>query len=311
MKKIFARYFPAVPITFLLVASMFSHSCANTNSGRPTGGLKDTLPPVLQAVYPQPKATNVPVIGQQFIFKFDENVTVKDPTLIYLSPPVKKTAKTKLQDKGIMITFEDTLKANTTYTLSLAGALADNNEGNIFPGYTFVFSTGEVIDSMYLCGLVQDNETLVPKKGATILLYKDLSDSAVFLSKPYSSAKSDDWGFFRLRNIQDTLYRLYAIDDLNNNSIYDPESETIAFVDSLVRPVKVVNEKDPELRNYDMKDTIRCNQRHPEYELNLFREKPAIQYIKNSGRTSDRACFVSFMAMNAHIDTLWIKGVHR
>jgi len=309
MKKLLIRYYPAIPVAILLVTSMFSHSCANTGSGHPTGGLKDSLPPVLQAVYPQPNATLVPVTGQEFIFKFDENVVVKDASLIYLSPPVQKIPKTKIKEKTLIVRFEDTLKTNTTYTLSLAGAVSDNNEGNIFPGYTFVFSTGEVIDSMFICGMVQNNEDLVPQKGATILLYKDMRDSAVFLSKPYASAKSDDWGFFRIRNIQDTLYRLYAIDDLNNNSIYDPESESIAFVDSLIRPVKVVDDKLPELRNYDMKDTVRCRQRHPEYELNLFREKPVIQYIKNSGRTSDRACFISFMARNVHIDTMWVKGV--
>lgn len=267
------------------------------------------MPPVLQAVYPQPKATNVPVVGQEFIFKFDENVVVKDANLILLSPPVKKKAKTKITEKAITIRFEDTLQHNTTYTLNLAGALADNTEGNLFPGYTFVFSTGDVVDSMYICGMVQDNETLVPNKEASVLIYKDMSDSAVFLSRPYACARTDEWGFFRIRNIQDTLYRMYAIVDQNNNNMYDPESETIAFIDTLIRPVKVVNETDKELRNYDMKDTVRCMQRKPEYELNLFREKPNNQYIKNYGRTSDRAAFVSFMAMNAHIDTLWIKGV--
>ena len=309
MKRFVSRFLPALPIAALLIGSMFSHSCANT-AERPTGGLKDTLPPVLISVYPQPKATNVPLEGMEFLFRFDEYITIKEAGNIYLSPPLQKRAKTKIKGKSLLVSFEEPFEPNTTYTLSLNGAIADNNEGNMFPGYTFQFSTGDYVDSLYLTGIVQDNETLTPVKNATVCIYKaSAPDSAIYLNRPYASAKSDDWGFFRIRNIADTLYRLYAIMDENNNNLYDPDNEKIAFVDSLIRPVNVIDEKAPELRNYDMKDTLKCLARKTEYELNLFREKPTKQYIRFKGRVDDRKSFVSFMAPNAHIDTLWIRGV--
>ena len=92
-----------------------------------------------------------------------------------------------------------------TYTLDFIDALADNNEGNIFPGFTYVFSTGETIDSLMVTGIVQDCNTLDPVKGVTVMLYKDHADSAVMLRRPFAVTKTDDWGFFCIRNIKDGL----------------------------------------------------------------------------------------------------------
>lgn len=308
MKKFFDKYFPIIPVLAVLIP-MFSHSCANTTQA-PTGGDRDSIPPVLLKVDPPMMACNVKQTGQVFTFIFDENIKVSDPKNIFLSPPLKKMPKYKLRGKAILVYFEDdTLKANTTYTIDFTNALADNNEGNPFPGFTYVFSTGETVDSMMVTGIVQDCNTLLPVKGATVMLYKSQEDSAVMKERPVAAVKTDDWGYFALRNIQDTLYRLYAVQDDNGDNIYDPETERIAFVDSLVRPVTVVDDSLPELIKYDMKDTLLCLARKTEYELNLFKERNAKQVIVNKERLSDRTSYITFMAPNAHIDTMWIKGV--
>jgi hypothetical protein len=179
----------------------------------------------------------------------------------------------------------------------------------MFPGYTLVFSTGERIDSMVVTGVVQDCNTLNPIKGATVMLYKDHADSAVFLHRPDAAVKTDDWGFFCIRNIQDTVYRLYAIIDENNNNIYEPETEKIAFIDTLIQPLTKVNDTLPELQKYDMKDTVCCLARNTEYELNVFREKPTKQLIVNKERVGERTAYITFMAPYAQIDSIWIKGV--
>lgn len=88
-----------------------------------------------------------------------------------------------------MVYFEEDLLPNTTYTLDLTGAIADNNEGNMFPGFTTVFSTGEKVDSMYVTGIVRDCNTLKPVKGATVMFYKDQRDSAVFLERPVAASR--------------------------------------------------------------------------------------------------------------------------
>ena len=301
------RFLPLVIIVCGVLAPLFAPSCANTSQA-PSGGKKDTIPPLIIDIKPLPGAVNVPLEGANFVFTFNEYVTIKTPANIFLSPPQARQPKSRLRGKNLIVSFEEPLQPNTTYTLSFTDAIADANEGNMFPGYTYVFSTGTRIDSMMVTGTVVDCNTLAPVKGATVLLHKDHADSAVLLHRPYAAVKTDDWGFFALPFIQDTLYRLYAIKDANNDNIYDPETETVAFVDSLIRPVLVASDTVPEMLRYDMLDTLRCLARRSEHELKLFREKPSKQYIVNKVRTSERSAYITFQAPGAWIDSLWIRG---
>ena len=308
MKKFLNRFFPIIPVSIILGMTIFSHSCANTTTP-PTGGPKDTIPPVITEIYPVMGQTNVPTHKTQLKIMFDEYVTVKDPKSLFLSPPLEKAPKFRLKGKGVIVYFESDLDSNKTYTLDLTNAIGDNNEGNMFPGFTLVFSTGNVIDTMMVTGIVQDCNSLKPLKGATVMLYKDHADSAVFLRRPDAAVKTDEWGFFCLRNIQDTVYRMYAIIDENNNNMYDPETEKIAFIDSLFKPVKYVIDSLPELQKYDMKDTLKCLARATEVELNIFREMPSKQMIVNKERVGDRTAYITFMAPYAQIDSIWIRDV--
>ena len=308
MKKLLSYIIPAFPVIVVLGSMIFSHSCANTTTP-PSGGPKDTIPPVITKLNPLPGTVNVPRHKTKLFLEFNEYVTVKDPKSLFLSPPLEKSPKFKLKGKGVLVSFESDLDSNKTYTLDVTNAIGDNNEGNMFPGYTLVFSTGDRIDSMMVTGIVQDCNTLQPLKGATVMLYKDHADSAIFLKRPDAAVKTDDWGYFCLRNIQDTVYRMYAIIDENNNNLYEAESEKVAFIDSLVKPVNVVNDSLPELQKYDMKDTVNCLARKNEYELSIFREKPSKQLIVNKERIGERTAYITFMAPYAQIDSIWIKGV--
>ena len=308
MKKIFRNLLPIIPVAFVLGSVMFSHSCANTTTP-PSGGPKDTIPPVITKLNPLAGTINVPTHKTKLELTFNEYVVVKDPKSLFLSPPLEKSPKFKIKNKSVVVYFENDLDSNRTYTLDVTNAIADNNEGNMFPGYTLVFSTGDRIDSMMVTGTVQDCNTLQPIKGATVMLYKDQADSAVFFKRPDAAMKTDDWGYFCLRNIQDTIYRMYALIDENNNNMYDPETEKIAFLDSLVKPVMKVNDTLPELQKYDMKDTVCCLARKSEYELNVFKEKPSKQMIVNKERIGERTAYITFMAPYAQIDSIWIKGV--
>lgn len=290
-----------------LLSPLFLPSCANTTQA-PTGGPKDTIPPYMVYIDPAPGATMVPLTGAKFYFEFNEYVKIKDPKNIMLSPPQKKAPKTKLKGRGIVIHFEEPLDSNTTYTISFTGAIEDNNESNPFAGFSYVFSTGQHIDSMLVTGTVRDCNTLQAFKNATVMLYTDLSDSAVFLKPPVALAKTDDWGFFSIPYIKDTSYRLYAIKDESGNNIYDPDTDLIAFADSVIRPVMHALDTLPEMLKYDMKDTLNCEARKSEHELLLFREKPTKQFIKNSGRLGEWSAFISFQAPNTWIDSLWVKG---
>ncbi len=308
MKKLLSYLIPGIPVAMILGVMIFSHGCANTTTP-PSGGPKDTIPPILTAIYPGLGDTHIPTQKTKLILEFNEYVKVKDAKSLFLSPPMEKAPTYKLKGKSVVVSFEEPLDSGKTYTFDVTNAIVDNNEGNLFPGFTLVFSTGDRIDSMVVTGLVQDCNTLAPLKGATVMLYKDHADSAVFLKRPDAAVKTDDWGYFSIRNIQDTVYRIYAVIDENNNNKYDPDAEKVAFIDTLIRPVMVATDTLPEIMKYDMEDTVACLARKSEYELNVFREKPSKQYIVNRERVGDRTAYITFMAPYAQVDSLWIKGV--
>ena len=301
------KLIPEIIAALVFLPMLFVHSCANTTQS-PTGGDKDTIPPLIIGIDPLPGTVNVPCAKTKIIFRFDEYVTIKNQKNIFLSPPQAKPPKARIRDKYLIVQFEEPLDSNTTYTLNMSDALADNNEGNMFPGYTYVFSTGPTIDSLLLTGKVLDCNTLRPVKGATVLLYKDLADSAVFLHRPDAAVKTDDWGWFCLPYLADTTYRLYSIKDASDDNIYDPATDLIGFVDSLIRPTIRVIDTLPEMLKYDMTDTLMCEARRVEHKMRLFREKPSRQFLANRARLADRAGYITFNAPYVWIDSIWVRG---
>lgn len=307
-KRIADRLIPISVAAAVLLPTFFMHSCANTTQA-PTGGAKDSIPPALYWTDPVPGSIGVGTSKAQFTFGFDEYVKVKNAQNVFLSPPQKKMPKTKIKGRNVVVYFEEDLLPNTTYTIDFTDAIADNNEGNMFPGYTYVFSTGTKIDSMMVTGTIRDCNTLKPVKGATVMLYKDHSDSAVFKSLPSAATKTDEWGYFAIPYLKDTLYRMYALKDDNNDNLFQPESDLIGFADSLIRPVMVVNDTLKELQKFDPKDTLNCEARKSEYEILLFKEiLKGKQNIVNAKRVDERKAYVKFLSPYVYIDSLWIKG---
>ena len=307
MKRL-SKYIPLIPAALVLGAMMFPSGCANTTTP-PSGGPKDTIPPVLVKTAPLPGSVNVPTHKTQVKFTFNEYVVVKEPNNIFLSPPLEKKPKYRMSGTTLVVSFESDLDSNTTYTLDITGAIVDNNEGNWYEGFTLVFSTGSQIDSMCMTGLVQDCNTLMPLKGATVLLYKDHADSSIFLHRPDAATKTDDWGFFSIRNIKDTIYRVYALKDANNNNKYEPDQESVAFLSEPFRPTTFFNDSLYEFKKFNMKDTALCLARKTDVELNVFREKPSRQYIVKKERVGLRTAFLTFMAPNAKINSMKFRGL--
>ncbi len=298
-------------ICLTLVSMLFAPSCANTSTP-PSGGPKDTIPPTLDETVPLPNSTNVSVLPKKnsVILTFSEFVVLKDPASnFYVSPPLGKRVQPKIKGKSVVLTFQDTLSENTTYSIDLGDGIADNNEGNIFPRMSFAFSTGDHVDSIYTSGTVLDAKTQFPKEKITVVLHTDPSDSAVFNLLPVAAAKSDKWGYFTIRNIKPGAYRVYAIDDLNNNNKYDPGEESVAFLDSLFVADSVMRADRPELLSYDPKDTSGIMSRPSAMQLNLFKEHSSKQYIKENVRLSKRSAYIKFNAPYVKIDTLQIAGI--
>ena len=285
-----------------------SHSCANTKAS-PSGGPKDTIPPVIVGVQPAWGDTMFPLTNGKIRIKFNEYTVVKDAQAILLSPPQKKKPKAKVKGKEIVITFQDTLKPNTTYTIDFGQGLADNNEGNIAPQYVHAFSTGDTLDSMYICGTVLDAENLTPVKKALVSLYTEFRDSSTMLLLPAAAGRTDDWGFFTIRNIKPRPYWIYACTDENNDYLYQLGDEKIGFLNDSIIPYTVMRDSIYELMSFDMKDTLYCQARQSQVELAVFKEFQSKQYIKDKGRKNERQGYVTFSAPNVELKSFQILGV--
>ena len=299
--------FPYLVISICIGSLLIPPSCANTTTP-PSGGHKDTLPPVLVRTTPPYNAVHFS--GKQIELKFNEYVKISDAAnQIYLSPPPAKRLQTVVRGKSVVVTFAAPLDTNTTYSLYFGKSIADNNEGNLFGAYTFSFSTGSVIDSLLLSGYVVDAQTLLPKDNITIMFHTQEGDTVVYKTLPRAIAKTDLWGYFAALNLKGVPYRVFAVEDLNKNYKYDDNSETVAFLDSLCVPGTVMVADSFAMKRIDPKDTLGMLARPMERMLYLFKEHPKRQVLREKVRLQPRHFFLTFSAPDAQINSLQIAGV--
>lgn len=305
MKRILAT---AILLVLFIACCISSHSCANTTTA-PGGGPKDTLPPVLIKITPEMGSTGFPLTDGKITLLFNEYTIIKTATDIVLSPPTRHKPTAKIKGKNIVVTLPDTLREDQTYTLDFGQALADNNEGNLAPRMVYPFSTGETLDSLYFTGTVLNSKTLAPVKNMLVAAFFDPADSACFNTMPDAVVKTDDWGFFVMRNLKDTTYSLYVYTDTDGDFKYNPDEDEVAFLDSLYRPSMALADTIYELRSFNMKDTLLCSLRVPMVTLFTFKELQTVQYLQNSGRSSEKQGFLKFSAADVQIERMEFVGI--
>ncbi|MGQ7945725.1 Ig-like domain-containing protein [Flavobacterium sp. WC2509] len=229
----FQKHFKYIPFLLLI----FFISCAKR--GSITGGLKDTIAPTLKSSYPENYATKFH--GNKIKLTFDENVKLKNINKqLIISPPMKNepiiipTTATKT----ITITINDTLAPDTTYSMNFGQSIEDNNEGNPFNQFKYVFSTGDYVDSLALGGRVKDAHAKEVASFISIMLYEaneKFNDSTVYKENPrYITNTLDSLKTFRLENLKAGKYFLVAMKDNNNNNKFNPKSDLIGFNKQIV-----------------------------------------------------------------------------
>jgi hypothetical protein len=211
------------PFFLLLLA----FGCANRQS--PQGGPRDHDPPKLLKATPPNMTRN---FKEKIIqLDFDEYFKLSNPyTEISMSPTPAKLPEYKIKKKSIVVTLKDTLEKNTTYVINFGKAIADVNESNVLKNFTYVFSTGNHIDSLSISGQVINTSTGEREKDATVMLFTLRQDSLLFgKKKPTIFINTDTAGNFTLNNLHPDTYRIYALKEISPNKIYDNDKELIAF----------------------------------------------------------------------------------
>ncbi len=250
-----------------LLAAISLTGCAKR--GSITGGLKDTIPPTL--LQSSPKNFSTQFTGKTIKLTFDEYVKLKDINKqLVISPPMKIAPifMPTTASKQFTISIKDTLQENTTYSFNFGQSIQDNNEGNPYPQFKYVFSTGDYIDSLSLGGTIKDAYSKDPDNFVSVMLYEvndTFTDSILYKQPPrYITNTLDSLTQWKLENLKQGRYLLVALKD-NNNNKYDPKSDKIGFHSQFVT---VPN------------DTL--------YEIELFQEAVPFKALKPSLDTGTR-----------------------
>jgi uncharacterized protein (DUF2141 family) len=203
-----------------------------------TGGEQDVKPPAILKQEPPNYTTNFN--ASQIRIYFDEYIVLDNPSENFLiSPPLKNQPEYTLKKKSLIINLNNELAENTTYIITCNQGIKDLTEGNFLPLTSFVFSTGDYIDSMSLVGTVKDAFTMQNEEKIGVILYKQDEDSALLKDLPYYYVTTDKDGKFMFTNIADGEYQLYALMDKNRNYLFDQKDERVAFSTDLVKPVYI------------------------------------------------------------------------
>lgn len=249
-------------IILLVVIAFLTYSCAQ--EAMPSGGKKDVIPPsVVQSIPPNNSSG---FTGNKFELRFSEFVVLdKINEQLLISPTMKEIPDFHLKGKKLIVKFKEELKPNTTYSIYFGDAIKDLTEGNPLHSFSYIFSTGDHVDSLSLSGKVVNAFDLQPVDGAMVMLYRHGNDTILFDSlpmrvPPYYLSKTDKNGKFQFKGLAGDAYLVFALKDLNSNYYYDQPSEEIAFIDSLVCPVYVAP---PVVDTTSKKDTT-------EIELNML-----------------------------------------
>ncbi len=235
-----------------MVIAVVVAACASM--GRPEGGPVDETPPVFVKSVPAPGAVNVS--RERVVIEFDENVKLDDPmNKIVFSPAQSVMPKISAVGRRITVDFVDSMMPNTTYTLDFTDAVRDLNENNALDGFAFDFSTGPVVDSLCISGMVFQAENLEPAQGMLVGVYSNLSDTALTRLPFERLTKTNQYGQFTLRNLKPGAYRIFAINDKNRDNRWD-RTEDIAFYDTLITPAAVQESRADTLKNSAGEDSV-------------------------------------------------------
>lgn len=231
-------------IVFYIIAAT---GCANIVS--PTGGPRDSLPPVLIKAVPADSARNFS--SNRITLTFNEYVDLQDvPTNLTVSPVPKINPIVERKLHNITIKLKDTLEKNTTYAINFGNAIKDVNEGNVLKNFTYVFSTGNTIDNNTLSGRVLLAETGKADSTLIVVLHTSSEDSAVANKRPRYVAKLDSSGYFHFRFLAPGTYHIYAMEDASGTKKYTSTSQLFAFAND---PVTVAEGANAPVRLYAYK----------------------------------------------------------
>lgn len=235
MKRVFLLF---LFVLFIIQQATFLPGCANIIP--PSGGPRDSLPPILEKANPGDSTRNFK--GNKISFTFNEFVELQNAQqALIISPTPKEFPVVEYKLNTVTVKLKDTLEDNTTYSLNFGDAIKDFTEGNVLKNFTYVFATGNYIDSLELKGKVILAESGKTDTTLIVMLHVSPDDSAVVNERPRYFTKLDGKGEFTFKNLPPKKFYVYALKDDGGSRRYYDEKLLFAFAD---KPVTVSGKND-------------------------------------------------------------------
>ncbi|WDZ98874.1 Ig-like domain-containing protein [Mucilaginibacter sp. SJ] len=213
--------------SILIFIVLFIFGCAAQQP--PQGGPRDQTPPKLVKAIPGNKTRNF--AAKQIDLEFDEFIKLTNAYQeISMSPAMEKQPEYSSNKRKLKIEFKDSLQKNTTYVINFGKSIQDVNESNILKNFTYVFSTGNHIDSLSITGSVTNTLTQEKEKDVLVFIFPVKQDTLFGKKKPSIFALTDSSGNFALNNLREDDYRIYALKEASPDKIFNRDEELIAFL---------------------------------------------------------------------------------
>ena len=287
------------------VACAMLAACASI--GSPEGGPRDYTPP--QVVKTTPEAGALNFKGDKVEIIFDEIINLKDQQKkVIISPAPKSQPMIRTVGKKVTIEFRDPLEDSTTYVIDFSNAIEDNNEGNQLDGYTFAFSTGDVIDTLAVSGIVLHANDLEPMQHVIVGLHSNLDDTA-FTNIPLEHvSRTNDRGQFTIRNLKPGSYHVFAINDMDGDYRM-ARTEDIAFLDQVIEPTTSQYTSQDTVFTFDKRVDTVLTAEHTLYLPNdlllcMFNEGYRSHYVRQTSRPAANKLYMLFGAPNDSLPQL-------
>jgi hypothetical protein len=203
-------------------------SCANIIP--PGGGPRDSIAPRLVTAFPKDSALHV--TSPNIVLSFDEYITlVNTNENLIISPNPKNMPLVDYKLHNVTIKMRDSLEKNTTYSFNFGKAIKDVNEGNEAKDFTYVFSTGNKIDSNHYNGSVFLAESGKPDSTLVVVLHNNLHDSSIQKNKPRYFTKINGKGYFSFRFLPEGNFSVYVVPN-DFSKKYDDSTKLFAFLNA-------------------------------------------------------------------------------
>lgn len=265
-------------LAFYLAPSLIS--CANIVP--PSGGPRDSIPPYRIKATPNDSAIGVQ--PKEILISFNEYINTSNlQENVVVSPNLKNNPLIESNLDKLRIRIKDTLTPNTTYSIQFGTAIRDVNEGNIAQNFTYVFSTGNYIDSGRIQGTVVLAETGKVDSSLLVLLQPTNDDTAIFKSKPLYYTHINGKGKFSFNYLPNKQFNVYVLPN-DYTKRYDDSTKLFAFLDNTVQ---TGNSKDS-IHLYAFQGYPKTEKKKAVNSKQLKRNTPSLKYTKSlEGKEQD------------------------